>query len=493
MKYSTLHVFRARAVQLKVLRSAVLQNIFASAAPSGGGSDGPTVQALNDIANSFSRYAAYQQTAFDTGAARSTASSDATSMERLVQRALNQVLGRAPGSSAGSFINALNGAFPSVPSSEGQQVIFTPARSMLSLYQPGTYGSSYGNGAYPGASNGTYPTNGYGAMVPSTDGFGGTISARQANLLRQASVTSADALRLLEGLTPFVPEAETDQIDALRALIRSEVNALVDEFGRVDEPRKERVLAYFSALKIHVAGFGRRAFLDDPSRAVTVDDETQVAGFELLRSYTRTLREAWDTFYNVDALSPKSFSLSEREERANVLLPVVAQVNNDFQAAMDSVGFAESERRSLAARFDTLSGYKSFSLAQLKQNGAGALPPTPTQLFGNIDAFLPDFTVYDLTEWVDRFSSIEGPGILADSGQYGLDFVTDQADRLFWVVVPVVAHLELNDVTSPGASPSLEQILSNERVHFALNNLLGQLNSLADLSVPGGKENLLIA
>lgn len=492
MKNSTLHVFRSRAVQLKVLRSAVLQNIFASTVPSTGGDNGPTVQVLNDIANSFSRYAAYQQTAFDNGAVRSTASSDATSMERLVQRALNQVLGRAPGSSPSSFMNALNGAFPSVPSSEGQQVVFTPARSVVSLYQPGTYG----NGAYPGASNGmgSYPSNAYGTMTPSTDGFGGTISARQANLLRQASVTSADALRVLGGLTPFVPEAETDQVDALRALIRSEINALVDEFGRVDEPRKERVLAYFSALKIHVAGFGRRSFLDDPSRAVTVDDETQVAGFELLRSYTRTLREAWDTFYNVDTLSPRSFSLSERVERANVLLPVVAQVNNDFQAALDSVGFTESERRSLAARFDTLSGYKTFTPpSQLKQNGAGAIPPTPTQLFGKTDTFLPDFTVYDLTEWVDRFSSIEGPGILADSGQYGLDFVTDQADRLFWVVVPIVAHLELNDVTSPGASPSLEQVLSNERVHFALNNLLGQLNSLADLSVPGGKENLLTA
>jgi len=30
----------------------------------------------------------------------------------------------------------------------------------------------------------------------------------------------------------------------------------------------------------------------------------------------------------------------------------------------------------------------------------------------------------------------------------------------------------------------------NERVHFALNNLLGQLDSLADLSVPGGNENV---
>lgn len=101
---SNLHVFRTRAAQLKVLRSTVLQNIFAAkvvssvAVPTG-------FEVLNDIANSFSRYAAYQQTAFDNGASRSTSSSDASSMERLVQRAFNQVLGRAPGRSAGSFID----------------------------------------------------------------------------------------------------------------------------------------------------------------------------------------------------------------------------------------------------------------------------------------------------------------------------------------------------------------------------------------------------
>ena len=155
------------------------------------------------------------------------------------------------------------------------------------------------------------------------DGYAGTISARQANLYRQASIIASDAQRVLNGLTPFVPEAENDQVEALRALVRSEINALVDEFGRVDEPRKDRVLAYFSALKLHIKGFGSRAFLDNPSLASTVDDETQTAGFELLKSYERTLRQTWDTFFNTDTLSPKSFSLSERVERANILLPIV--------------------------------------------------------------------------------------------------------------------------------------------------------------------------
>ena|SRR5947209_1126205 len=462
MASTNLNVPHIRAGQLKSLRAGLLKQLFSKARLV---DPNPQTQAINDIANSFSRYAAYQQTAFDSGASRSSSSNDASSMERVVQRAFNQVLGGATGRGPNSFMNALNGAFPTIATSEGRQVAFTPARSVVSLYRS------------DGSTNGANPMNGYRTGTTSADGYAGTISARQANLYRQASVIAGDALRVLNGLTPFVPEAEADQVDALRALISSEINSLVEEFGRVDEPRNERVLAYFSALNLHVRGFGRRAFLDDPERAASVDDETQVAGFELLKSYARGLREAWNTFFNVDR-SSKSFSLSERVERANILLPIVAQVNVDFEAAMDSVGFTESERRSLAAKFNTLTGFNVSPLTQFESLDI-AQP-------GSFATSLPDITVYDLTEWVDRFANLEGPNMLAESGLYGLDFVTDQADRLFWVIAPVIAILETDEVDLSSDSSSLEQSLSNERVRFSLNNLLVQLNTLADLSVIGG-------
>ena len=166
-------------------------------------------------------------------------------------------------------------------------------------------------------------------------------------------------------------------------------------------------------------------------------------------------------------------------ERANILLPIVAQVNVDFEAAMDSVGFTESERRSLAAKFNTLTGFNVSPLAQFDGQLDIAQP-------GSFATSLPDITVYDLTEWVDRFANLEGPGMLAESGLYGLDFVTDQADRLFWVIAPVIAILETDEVDLASDSSSLEQSLPNERVRFSLNNLLVQLNTLADLSVIGG-------
>ena len=475
MGNTNLNVIRTRAVQTKTLRSALLKRLFSTLNVAALGRRDANTPILNDIANSFSRFAAYQQTAFDNGASRSIASNDASSMERQVQRALQQVLGGAIGRGSNSFMKALSSAFPTTATSEGQQVAYSSSRSIVSLYNPG------------GPGNGTYPVGNYSKGTTLADGYAGTISARQANLYRQASITASDALRVLEGLTPFFPLAEADQVEALRSLIRSEINSLVDEFGRVEEPRTDRVLAYFSALTLHVKGFGELAFLDNSERAVTVEDEAQTAGFELLSSYTFTLRRIWDIFFDIDRKAPDSFSLSERVERANILLPVVAQVNTDFEAAMDSVGFAESERRSLAARFDTLKGLGIGSMASF---GAASVQ-TLISLTTSIDDTLPDITVYDLTEWIDRFTNLEGPSTLADSGQFGLDFVTDQADRIFWVIAPVVAHLELDKLGFTLGTVNLEQILSNERVRFALNNLLSQLDSLADLSVPGGEENLL--
>jgi hypothetical protein len=463
---SGLNVLRTRAGQLKVLRAGMMIRIFASL-PVNGDTNTPI---LNDIANSFSRFAAYQQTAFDKGASRSSSSNDANVMERQVERAITQVLGRAPGKGVNSFMNALNSAFPAVRDpGEGPQVVFTSSRSMVSLYQ----GVS---------SNGASPLNGYSSSVGLADGYAGTISARQANLYREASIIVSDALKVLYSLTPFVPVAELDQVDSLKALIGSEMNTLMDEFGRVDEPRSERVFAYFSALRLHITGLGERAFLNNPNLAVTVDDETQTAGFELLSNYALTLRKTWDTFFKVDRKSTTSFSLSERVERANILLPVIAQANDDFEAAMDSVSFTQSERRSMAARFDALGLRGSI--------GARAFLSTTSN---PIDKRLPDITVYDFNEWVDRFATMEGPSNLVDSGQYGLDFVTDQADRLFWVIAPVVAHLELDQLGFALGNSSLEQVLSNERVRFALNNLLSQLDALTDLSLAGAPENLLPA
>lgn len=436
-------LIRRRATQLKTARSRVMKQLYPKLprVTYGDYGNGNVLdKAVVQLANSFSRYAQTQTTYVDeAGSSRPSTSGSTNVLERQVSRAIAQVLGRAPGNSPDSFIRAINDVFPT---QNNGQISLTPSRSAVSLY-----------GQTDGAMNG--------AM---TAGLIGQLSAEQATLYRQASVVANDALKVLQGLQPFVPEAEMDKVEALRSLVAAEINSLVEEFGRVDEPRSQRVETYFDQLRGvngHLIQLGDRAFLDR-RRVVptTLDDEAQVAGYELLVNYVRILREVWNN-YQGNAQSSKSLRYPEfslRLSRASVLLPVIAEGNTNFMAALDSIGFTETERRSSASRFTTLD-----------------LDDDPI-------LSLPDMTVNDLNEWLDRFASQDGPRYLADSGQYGLEFVTDQADRLFWVLVPILAFTKTQLTLNLNGLPIVVQALNHERVSWALDDLVNQLKALADLA-----------
>jgi len=416
---------RQRAAQLKLARNRVYARLFSKPSKKSG--------PLTQLADTFTRYASTQTTAYDSGTAASGAAVGAGLLERQVERAIAQVLGGAPGRSADSFMDALASAFPM--NGDGQ-VATTPSRNAVSLYVPG------GN-----------------ATVAA--GLAGQISVEQANLYRQARIIGDDTIRVLRSLKPFAPEAEADRVEALRALVDSEITALVDEFGRLDEPRPQRVRAYLDALlgfNGHLLQLGREAFLVSktaiPITAATPDAEAQIAGFQLLQSYAARLRDIWKGY---DTPRNAAYPLfTERLSRVSMLLPVVAEGNTNFMGAMDSIGFTEAERRSIATKFTTMSTSAN---------------PVPT---------LPDITVNDLTDWIDRFASLEGPGRLADAGQFGLEFVADQADKLFWVFVPILSYTK--DLGTPGLSRTsvVSQVLAHERVGWALDDLLNQIKVLAD-------------
>jgi hypothetical protein len=443
-------LIQRRALQLKDLRGLVMSQIYPTLISgideSGNATSlSPTEQAVTQLANTFSRYAQTQTTYVDeAGPSRPNSTGSMNLLERQINRAISQVLGRAPGNSPDSFMRAINDVFPT---QKDGKISLAPSRSAVSLY-----------GQSDASQNG-YTSATSGAM---SAGLVGQLSAEQATLYRQATTVSADALKVLAGLQPFVPEAEIDKVDALRALVGDEINSLVEEFGRVDEPRSQRVETYFSQLRGpngHLIQLGDRAFLTR-RRVVpaTLQDESQIAGYDLLVNYVKILREIWVNYQGKSQTSKSlrypEFSL--RLSRASVLLPVIAEGNNNFMSALDSIGFTETERRSSASRFTSLERDSSLSL--------------------------PDITVNDLTEWVDRFSSLEGPQYLADSGQYGLEFVADQADRLFWVFVPILAFTKTQPTLNLNGQPIVVQALNHERVSWALDDLVNQLKALADLA-----------
>jgi hypothetical protein len=183
---------------------------------------------------------------------------------------------------------------------------------------------------------------------------------------------------------------------------------------------------------------------------------------------------------------------------------------------LESVGLSENERRSRASLFTALdlpaileypvnssssvpdnqsndrdrnSNDRSFINIILGNNvnvflGNRSPSGSSTNMIPNpedLATWLPNITVSDLIDWLDRYSNIEAPSALDST--YGIDFVTDQANRLFWTIAPVVTNLKTVVAANPSSQSMLKQILSNERVIWSLDNILSQLNALADLAV----------
>lgn len=474
-------IINERPIPREQLTAAILQGLrqdfisrFLFAQPQFTTTEGGRIaEQLSQITRVLGRSAGNEPTVYDNGTSHSSATSGTNALTLQVEKALTQVLGRTPGRGTDGFISALNSAFPI--GADGK-VIATPARSVVSLYSSTIEGSS------------------------------GQLSVEQANLYRQASIIGNDALKVLDGLQPFNPTADTDAIEALRTLIHSQIRSLIDEFGRLDEPRKERVESFFSTLLVlspvdpespiqerRVVGgslfrLGEvTRLINRPSRSedgngaivpVTLGDETQVAGYQLLINYVKTLQDIWQRYASNSVIETETTGrYSERLSRTNIMLPVISDSNASLMTAMDSVGFTQSERRSDAALFTTLDSPGTVTLTPQP----GSNPVTATIL-------LPDMTVNDFDEWVERFTSLEAPSLLSTSGQFGLDFVTDQADTLFWTIAAV-----LYAVTPPSNSSDspqrrnqmrlLGKVLSFERVQQTLSELVFQLDTLADLGV----------
>jgi hypothetical protein len=446
MEVTTLSLRRKRAQQMKQLRAGLMTQFYPtqSVGTFDTSTQGQANLILGNLLGSFQRYAGNQKTAYDDGSVQSSPTSGTNVLERQVDRALTQVLGRSPGRGANNFINALNASFPQAVKgkiSSGQMV------------------------AYVGEGGRTSAEAINVIATRSTE-----ISSRQDALRRSTSIIMADAIQILERLQSFVPQADKDRVEALRSLVMAQIKVLVEEFGRNDEPRPERVQAYLSSLGEYVPEFGREAFLDDPALATIVDDEDQVTKFDLLRTYVQMMREAWKRYHSNEKSGRKT-SLSERVDRARVALPVVAQATIDFSNALESVGLSEDERRSRASRFSTL----DVASIEIFRDGGNA-----SNQISTIGRWLPDITVSDLIDWLDQYANMEAPSAL--DSVYGIDFVTDQADRLFWTIAPVVAHLKTTLALNASSQSTLAQVLSNERVGWALDNLLSQIHELANLA-----------
>ena len=283
----------------------------------------------------------------------------------------------------------------------------------------------------------------------------GEVTGAQASIYSRAKVAMDQALPLLDGLTPLKEDADPEDCDAIRALVRSELqDQLVPELGRPGGPVVQLVEQIFTLLigstkpitDLETVGgqLGelRFRFGLERKRVNTVDEEVNLTNFLIVVDYINSLYTTWISqakFLGRQG-SAEPF-LGTQLVLLSQQLEEVAESVSEAYDAMDSVFFGPAERQT----------------TQLKLDGQ------------------PFITVAELLGWVDKFATVDGPKWLQDSGKDGVSLVASTAEQLY-DLVRQASHKS----KSPSSNPS--RAFHTARVHRAFDVIRDGLQSTFNLA-----------
>jgi hypothetical protein len=296
-----------------------------------------------------------------------------------------------------------------------------------------------------------------------TDLSGG-ITGAQASLYSRAQDTLKQALPLLDGLYPLDPEADAENIAALKGLVRSQLTELVSELGLAGGPRVSRINQYFQLLLLDTPPFPPPQFDTEPDHlggtlgslrdqlglkfsqdfVNTLEDEQDLTNFRILSDYITSLAQSWINnlgFFGLDTQTPffgTQLVLLSRQ------LSVVAESVDEVRFTLDSVFIGPAERQTLKLQFG----------------------PTDQPLFAE-----------DLFNWIQNFATEEGPRLIQDGGKFGVrNTFLPIAEQLQHLIETVQAPNPLNNGLPPG--------FHTFRVQRSLKQLGEELAELASLARP---------
>jgi hypothetical protein len=250
----------------------------------------------------------------------------------------------------------------------------------------------------------------------------GTITGAQASLYTRAKGALDQIRPLLDGLEPLRVDFDPENVDAIRAIVRSHVDELVTELGVEGGPRVQRVDQLFAFLLGETA-FEDLGVLRDPDkvggslgilrdrlglqrhRINTIEEEQGFTNFLVLVDHVVSLAESWDAqreFFVRGSTLVEPF-LGTQLVLVSRDLEVVAESVHEVEFAMDSVFLGPSERQTLELRFPP--GSASGTLQRRSLAAPGGSPP---------------MFVSELLTWVERFATEEGRRLIDDGGKQGV-------------------------------------------------------------------------
>jgi hypothetical protein len=302
----------------------------------------------------------------------------------------------------------------------------------------------------------------------------GEITGAQASVHKQAQVALEQALPLLDGLTPLRTDADEEDIEAMRAIIRTELTELVNELALVGGPRVLRVDTFFEKLlgdlppksfdPENVAGqmqrLGERFGLTR-SRVNTLGEEQNFTNYLIMVDYVNSLYQSWDTKRGYFAGTQEPFLGTQLVLLSQVLDAILEQLRETYDA-MDSVFFGPAERQTTEV----------------------SLPSEGVTM-----------TVAEILSWVETFAAVEGRQLIQDAGKDGVVIFRSTIERLARIVKEAA-----DKAAQPSNNPS--RPFHTRRVANALLELASYLAAAVDRSkkirrnpvrfaeVTDGEENL---
>jgi hypothetical protein len=323
----------------------------------------------------------------------------AAPLSQTVQRALIEVLGRRPRlSDTKSFVAALKQSFTS------EEV------DGYTVYKWIPHGA-----------------------IGQTD-LGATLTGAQASLYQRAKVALDNALPLLDKLSPLRADFDPQEVEAVRAIVHTELIELVNELGMEGGPRVQRVDDLFDLLidplspprptprprlgfitidnglnildpantpLLQELGSGEVGRLGDVfgltrNRVNTIEEEQNLTDFVILRDYLDSLYVSWLTF-RPSFLGQADNYFGTQLVWLQRALSVAAEQVSEVTFAMNSVFLGSAERQTVRIDF-----------------------PTPT----------PPMFLEDLLSWVQTYAAEEGPRIIQDAGKRGARTIIPTLERL---------------------------------------------------------------
>jgi hypothetical protein len=272
----------------------------------------------------------------------------------------------------------------------------------------------------------------------------GEITGAQASIYARAKVALDQSMPLLDGLTLLgAPQFDVEDMEATRALIRTELTGLVNELGVIGGPRIQRVDSLFSLL----LGPNPDKAAADPAQVGgqlkqladrfgltsvnvnTIDDEQDYTNYLILVDYVNSLFQTWSNQKDFFTGKEEPFLGTQLVLLSQALDALVESVHEAYDA-MDSVFFGASDRQATELKF--------FNEA----------PITIAQLFG----------------WVEDFATNEGLQLVQEAGKDGVVAFRPTISRLEYLV-----FLALKDSLAHSSVPA--HGFHTARVQRAIENV----------------------